>query len=103
MEDAAQPKADPKKIAIGLGLIAAFAVLLFAVPQVIGQDISPMILVSAFILVSVYIVLSFEFFHRSSVALIGAVSIIVAALVLGSINRESRRIIIQVRDLLNTI
>lgn len=88
MEGAAQPKADPKKIAIGLGLIAAFAVLLFAVPQVIGHDISPMILVSAFILVSVYVVLSFEFLHRTSVALIGAVSIIVAALVLGSIHAE---------------
>jgi Na+/H+ antiporter NhaD/arsenite permease-like protein len=88
LEGAAQPKADPKKIAIGLGLIAAFAVLLFAVPQVIGQDISPMILVSAFILVSVYVVLSFEFLHRTSVALIGAVSIIVAALVLGSIHEE---------------
>ena len=88
MEGAAQPKADPKKIAIGLGLIAAFAVILFAVPQVIGHDISPMILVSAFILVSVYVVLSFEFLHRTSVALIGAVSIIVAALVLGSIHEE---------------
>ncbi|MDW0121481.1 MAG: ArsB/NhaD family transporter [Nitrososphaeraceae archaeon] len=88
MEGAAQPRADPKKIAIGLGLIAAFAVLLFAVPQVIGHDISPMILVSAFILVSVYVVLSFEFLHRTSVALIGAVSIIVAALVLGSIHAE---------------
>jgi Na+/H+ antiporter NhaD/arsenite permease-like protein len=88
LEGAAQPKADPKKIAIGLGLIAAFAVILFAVPQVIGHDISPMILVSAFILVSVYVVLSFEFLHRTSVALIGAVSIIVAALVLGSIHAE---------------
>jgi Na+/H+ antiporter NhaD/arsenite permease-like protein len=88
LEGAAQPKADPKKIAIGLGLIAAFAVLLFAVPQVIGQDISPMILVSAFILVSVYVVLSFEFLHRTSVALICAVSIIVVALVLGSIHAE---------------
>ena len=88
MEGAGQPKADPKKIAIGLGLIAAFAVLLFAVPQVIGHDISPMILVSAFILVSVYVVLSFEFLNRTSVALIGAVSIIVVALVLGSIHAE---------------
>ena len=103
MEGAAQPKADPKKIAIGLGLIAAFAVLLFAVPQVIGQDISPMILVSAFILVSVYVVLSFEFLHRTSVALIGAVSIIVVALVLGSIHvEESFDFIIGVIDY-NTI
>jgi Na+/H+ antiporter NhaD/arsenite permease-like protein len=103
LEVAAQPKADPKKIAIGLGIIAAFAVLLFAFPQAIGQDISPMILVSAFILVSVYIVLSFEFIHRTSVALIGAISIIVAALVLGSIQpEESFEFIVSVIDY-NTI
>ena len=47
-----------------------------------------MILVSAFILVSVYVVLSFEFLHRSSIALVGAISIIVAALALGSIHAE---------------
>ena len=88
MEFAAQPKADPKKIGIALGLIAAFAVILFAVPLAIGLDISPMILISAFILVSVYIVLSFEFLHRSSVSLMGAISIIVAALVFGSIHAE---------------
>jgi Na+/H+ antiporter NhaD/arsenite permease-like protein len=88
LEVAAQPKADPKKIVIGLGLIAAFAVLLFVVPQAIGREISPMILVSAFILLSVYVVLSFEFFHRSSIALVGAISIIVAALLIGSIRAE---------------
>ncbi len=88
MEVAAQPKADPRRIAIGLGLIVAFAVLLFAVPQAIGREISPMILVSGFILVSVYVVLSFEFFHRTSVALVGATSIIVAALILGTVHAE---------------
>jgi Na+/H+ antiporter NhaD/arsenite permease-like protein len=88
LEFAAQPKADPKKIGIALGLIAAFAVILFAVPLAIGLEIAPMILISAFILVSVYIVLSFEFLHRSSVALMGAISIIVAALVFGSIHAE---------------
>lgn len=88
MEVAAQPRAAPKKIAIGIGLIAAFAVLIFTVPPALGRDIHPMILVSAFILVSVYIVLSFEFLHRSSIALIGAIAIIIAALAFGSIQAE---------------
>jgi Na+/H+ antiporter NhaD/arsenite permease-like protein len=88
LEVAAQPKAAPKKIAIGIGLIAAFAVLIFTVPPALGRDIHPMILVSAFVLVSVYIVLSFEFLHRSSIALIGARAIIIAALAFGSIQAE---------------
>ena len=92
-----------QKIGIALGLITAFAVLLFAVPLAIGLEIAPMILISAFILVSVYIVLSFEFLHRSSVALVGAISIIVAALVFGSIHaEESFEFIIGVIDY-NTI
>ncbi len=103
MEVAAQPKAGPKKIVLGLGLIAAFATLIFVVPSATGHDMNPIILVSAFILVSVYIVLSFEFLHRTSVALIGAVAIIIAALVLGSIRaEESFEFIVSVIDY-NTI
>jgi len=88
LEVAAQPKAAPRKIAIGLGLIAAFAVVIFGVPPALGKDIQPMILISAFILVSVYIVLSFELLHRSSIALVGAIVIVIAALVLGNIQAE---------------
>jgi Na+/H+ antiporter NhaD/arsenite permease-like protein len=88
LEVAAQPKAGPKKIAVGIGLIAAFAVLIFTIPPALGKDIHPMILVSAFILVSVYIVLSFEFLHRSTIALIGAIAIIIAALAFGILPAE---------------
>ena len=88
MEVAAQPKTAPKKIAIGICLIAAFAVLIFTVPPALGKDIHPMILVSALILVSVYIVLSFEFLHRSTIALIGAIAIIIAALAFGILQAE---------------
>ena len=88
MEVAAQPKAAPKKIAIGICLIAAFAVVIFTIPPALGKDIHPMILVSAFILLSVYIVLSFEFLHRSTIALIGAIAIIIAALAFGVLQAE---------------
>jgi Na+/H+ antiporter NhaD/arsenite permease-like protein len=88
LEVAAQPKAAPKKIAIGLGLMAAFAVLIVTVPPAIGMNLHPMIQVAAFILVSVYIVLSFEFLHRSSIALIGAIAMIIAALTFGTLQAE---------------
>ena len=103
MEVSAHPKAGRRKVAIGIGLIVAFATLIFGVPPAIGQEISPIVLFSAFILVSVYVVLSFEFLHRTSVALIGAVSIITAALVFGSLQaEESFDFIISVIDF-NTI
>ncbi len=103
MKVAAQPKAAPKKNAIGLGIIAAFAVLIFTVPPALGKNIHPMILVSAFILVSVYVVLSFEFLHRSSIALIGAIAIIIAALAFGILQaQESFEFIVSAIDY-NTI
>ncbi len=88
MEVAAQPKAAPKKIAIGLGLIAAFAALIFTLPPALGMDLHPMIQISALILISVYIVLSFEFYHRSTIALIGAVAIIAAAIAFGTLEAD---------------
>lgn len=68
--------------------MAAFAVLIFTVPPALGMDLHPMIQVAALILVSVYIVLSFEFLHRSSIALIGAIAIIIAALAFGTLQAE---------------
>lgn len=88
MEVPQQPRAEPKKIAIGLVLMAVFGVLIFALPPALGMDIHPMILTSAFILVCVYIVLSLEFYHRSTVALIGAISIIIAAIAFGTLQAE---------------
>jgi Na+/H+ antiporter NhaD/arsenite permease-like protein len=84
LEVAAQPRVG-KKIAIGIAIIATFAVLIFAVPPALGKNIHPMILVSAFILVSIYVALSFEFLHRSTIALTGAISIIIAAIAFGTI------------------
>jgi len=88
LEIAARPKAAPKKIIICAVIVASFAVLIFAVPSALGRNINPMILASAFILVCVYIVLFFELFHRSTIALIGATSIIAVALALSSIQAE---------------
>lgn len=51
-----------------------------------------MVLASAFVLVSVYIVISFEYLHWSYVivAFVGAISIIVAALVLDRLTHKKR-------------
>jgi len=103
LEVSAAPKVSRRKIVLGLGLIAAFGTLIFGIPPAIDKEINPVILFSAFVLVSVYVVLSFEFLHRTSVALIGAVSIVAGAIVLGSLQaEESFDFIITVIDF-NTI
>ena len=84
MEVAERARPARKRI-IGIALIAAFGLAIFLVPPALGRNISPAILVSAFILASVYVALSFEFLHRTTAALIGAAAIVGAVVVLGDI------------------
>jgi Na+/H+ antiporter NhaD/arsenite permease-like protein len=78
-----------KKILIGLILIVIFAILIFSVPQVIGADnVTPILSISALVLVSIYIVLSLEIIHRGSLALLGATVIVAAAIAFGALQPE---------------
>jgi Na+/H+ antiporter NhaD/arsenite permease-like protein len=78
-----------KKILIGLILIVIFAILIFSVPQVIGaKNVTPILSISALVLVSIYIVLSLEIIHRGSLALLGATVIVAAAIAFGALQPE---------------
>ena len=77
-----------KKNSIGIGLIVIFAILIFTIPKAIGKEVSPILLISTLIMVSLYVVLSFEMIHRSSIALLGAIIIIAAAIVFGIVHAE---------------
>jgi Na+/H+ antiporter NhaD/arsenite permease-like protein len=66
-------------------LVAIFAVIIFVIPFLMGIEISPALSVSALILVSVYVILSFELLHRMSISLLGATIIVSSMLLLGSI------------------
>ena len=68
-----------KKEFIALALIIIFAIIIFTAPYALGKRPNPMLLVSALVLVSVYLILSFEIVHRGSLALLGAIIIIAAA------------------------
>ena len=61
------------------------AIILFTVPPLLGKEISPSLLISALILLSVYVILSFEIIHRTSIALLGAIIIVSFLLVMDSI------------------
>ena len=77
-----------KKSAVAMGIIFILGIIIFTVPEIIGKDISLVMKVSAFILVSIYIVLSFELIHRGSLALLGATIIVGFAMILDSIPPE---------------
>jgi hypothetical protein len=64
-------------------LIAAFAVIIFAVPFLIGKEIPTELLISALIPVSIYVILSLEIMHRSSIALLGAIVIVSCLIIKG--------------------
>ena len=74
-----------RKNLAALSIISAIAIIIFTVPPLLGKEISPSLLISALILVSVYVILSFEIIHRTSVALLGAIMIVSFLLVMDSI------------------
>jgi Na+/H+ antiporter NhaD/arsenite permease-like protein len=73
-----------KKAAIGLIVIAALAGCIMIVPDfVIGFHASLTLKLAAVVLLSVYVVLSFEIVHRTAISLIGALVIIVIGMSTG--------------------
>src|SRR5215211_2270835 len=92
-----------KKNSIGLVLILCFAILILTIPNAMGKEVSPIFAISVVVMLSVYIVLSFEIVHRASIALLGAIVIVAAAITFGTVNaEESFEFIIDVIDF-NTI
>ena len=65
--------------------------------------ISPFILFSSIVMVSIYVLLSFEIFHRTSIAIFGALILVIASLLVGIIPpKETLDFVIGVIDF-NTI
>src|ERR687890_490442 len=92
-----------KKNSIGLVLILSFAILILTIPNAIGKEVSLIFAISVVVMLSVYIVLSFEMVHRTSIALLGAIVIVAAAITFEIVNaEESFEFIIDVIDF-NTI
>src|SRR5688500_16126053 len=66
-------------------------------------NISPFILFSSIVMVSIYVILSFEIIHRTSIAIFGALILVIASLVVGIIHpKETLHFVIEVIDF-NTI
>jgi Na+/H+ antiporter NhaD/arsenite permease-like protein len=74
-----------RKNLAALSIMSTIAIIIYTVPPLLGKEISPSLLISALILLSVYVILSFEIIHRTSVALLGAIIIVSFLLVMDSI------------------
>ena len=78
-----------KKYAIGLILIAIYAILLFTIPSLLfDKGVTPILASITLIMVAVYVLLGLEIIHRTVLAAFAAILSIVLAITLGSIPAE---------------
>ena len=92
-----------KKHIISIFVVTSFAILIFSIPYFFEIKISPMILFSSVVMVSIYVILSFEMIHRTSIALFGALILLIASLLSGIIiPKDTLHFVIEVIDF-NTI
>jgi Na+/H+ antiporter NhaD/arsenite permease-like protein len=62
-----------KKNLIALLIIVIFSVLIFTIPPIFsGKGLDIILSLSAIVMISIYVVLSFEIIHRTAIALLGA-------------------------------
>ena len=84
-------------------IVSLFAIIIFTIPYFFGIKISPMILFSSIIMISIYVILSLEIIHRTSIAIFGALILLITSLLLGIIiPQDALHFVIEVIDF-NTI
>jgi Na+/H+ antiporter NhaD/arsenite permease-like protein len=92
-----------RKNIIGSLIIVLFSILIFIIPPLLDKEIQPILSLSTIVMVSIYVVLSFEIIHRTAIAILGAV--ILVGLVIAFqlvVQHESLDFIIELIDF-NTI
>ena len=72
-----------KKTVIGLALIAGLSAIIMTVPDALGLAVSHALKLTSLVLLSVFIVLSFELVHRTAIALAGAAAVIIIGISTG--------------------
>ncbi len=92
-----------QKHIISILIVTLFSIIIFTVPYLFEIKISLLILFSSVVMVSIYVILSFEIIHRASITIFGALILIIASLLAGSIHpKETLHFVIEVIDF-NTI
>jgi hypothetical protein len=70
-----------KKPIMGVLIIAIVSLCILTIPRVLGFELNLAIALSAIVLLSIYIVLSFEMAHRTAIALVGAAFVIIIGII----------------------
>jgi Na+/H+ antiporter NhaD/arsenite permease-like protein len=92
-----------EKHILSILIVTLFGITIFMVSNFFELKISPFILFSSIVMVSIYVILSFEIIHRTSIAIFGALILVIASLLVGIIQpEETLHFVIEVIDF-NTI
>jgi len=92
-----------EKHILSILIVTLFVIIIFTIPYLLEIKISPMILFSSLVMISVYIILSLEIIHRTSIAIFGALILLIASMLLGIIiPKDALHFVIEVIDF-NTI
>jgi Na+/H+ antiporter NhaD/arsenite permease-like protein len=92
-----------EKHILSILIVTLFGITIFMVSNFFELKISPFILFSSIVMVSIYVILSFEIIHRTSIAIFGALILVIASLLVGVLQpEETLHFVIDVIDF-NTI
>jgi Na+/H+ antiporter NhaD/arsenite permease-like protein len=71
-----------RKNIIGSLIIVIFSVLIFTIPPFFDKNIDTILSLSTIVMISIYVVLSFEIIHRTAIAILGAAILIASVIAL---------------------
>ena len=77
-----------KKILAAVLIISIFSLVIFTVPVLLDKRVDPLLSISIVVMISIYLVLSLELLHRTSIALLGATILIIATITLGTLSAQ---------------
>ena len=68
-----------EKHILSILIVTLFGITIFMISHLFELNISPFILFSSVVMISIYVVLSFEIIHRTSIAIFGALILVIGS------------------------
>src|SRR5919106_3358885 len=77
-----------RKNIVGALIIVVFSAIIFTIPQFFGKSVDTILALSAIVMISIYVVLSFDLIQRTAIALLGAAILIALVITLGAVTPQ---------------